>query len=59
MHGLLVGKMNSNTRSLTVAMQVIIKKARAAGGEPAAQALLDRLTASYSLIKNNGSEKKH
>ncbi len=58
MHGLLVAVMN-NKQPLTVAMQVIIEKTRAAGGEPAVQALFDRLTASYSLIKNNGSEKKH
>ncbi|HED3065066.1 TPA: hypothetical protein R4057_002019 [Kluyvera ascorbata] len=49
----------NNKQPLTVAMQVIIEKTRAAGGEPAVQALFDRLTASYSLIKNNGSEKKH
>lgn len=51
--------MNSNSRSLTVAMQVIIKKARAAGGEPAVRAVLDRLEANYSLLNNNGSSKKH
>lgn len=40
-------------------MQVIIEKARAAGGEPAVQAIRDRLEATYSLIRNNSSEKKH
>ncbi|NBD81747.1 MULTISPECIES: hypothetical protein [Citrobacter] len=51
--------MNNNARSLEIARQVLIRRARAAGGEPAVQAMLDRLTANYSLIQNNGSDKKH
>lgn len=51
--------MNNNARSLEIAREVLIRQARASGGEPAVQALLDRLTASYSLIRNNGSDKKH
>ncbi|MFB5948403.1 hypothetical protein [Klebsiella pasteurii] len=51
--------MNSTPQPLTIAMKVIIEKARAAGGEPAVQALFDRLTASYSLIENNSSNKQH
>ena len=51
--------MNNNARSLEIARQVLIRQARAAGGEAAVQALLDRLTANYSRIRNNGSDKKH
>ncbi|EKZ6376913.1 hypothetical protein RE069_004043 [Klebsiella aerogenes] len=51
--------MNSDSQSLNVALQVLIKKARDAGGEPAVRAVLDRLQANYSLLKNNGSNKKH
>lgn len=51
--------MNNNARSLEIARQVLIRQARAVGGAVAVQALLDRLTANYSLIRNNGSDKKH